>query len=86
MPKIAEFYISKATQQSGYSRCGIQAVIKKFEETGEVKDDKRTGRPKTLLKSDESFFFERPEEVQQGPGSASGSFIRKFTLLQSKEA
>ena len=40
---------------TGFSRCGIQAVIKKFEETGEVKDRKRSGRAKTLSASDEQY-------------------------------
>ena len=35
-------------KQTGHSRCGIQAVRKKFEESGEVKDKKRTGRPRKL--------------------------------------
>ena len=29
------------SKQTGYSRCGIQAVIKKFEESGDGKDKKR---------------------------------------------
>jgi len=44
-------------KQTGYSRCGIQAVIKKFEESGEVKDKKRTGRPRKLSNSDEKFLI-----------------------------
>lgn len=38
-----------------------------------------SGRPRKMSKSDEKFleifFFKRREEVQQGPGSGSGSFI-----------
>ena len=38
----------KTNQQTGYWNGGIQAVIKKFEESGEVKDKKGTGRPRKL--------------------------------------
>ena len=71
MPKITEFERHniitlhqqghsqrKIRKQTGYSRCGIQAVIKTFEESGEVKDKKRTGRPGKLSKSDEKFLRE----------------------------
>lgn len=38
-------------KQAGYSGCGIYTVIKKTEESGEVKDKKkRTGRPKETFK------------------------------------
>ena len=40
---------------TGFSRCGVQEVLKKFEETGEVKDRKRSGRPKKLSESDEKY-------------------------------
>lgn len=80
MPKITEFDRHKILilHQQGHSQREISnkldnqdVVFKKFEELGELKDRKRTGRPRKLKKSEEkflSFFFERPEEAQQGPG------------------
>uniref|UniRef100_A0A3Q3J1W1 Transposase Tc1-like domain-containing protein n=1 Tax=Monopterus albus TaxID=43700 RepID=A0A3Q3J1W1_MONAL len=50
--KISENKISK---QTGYSRCSIQGVLKKYEESGEVKDKNRSGRARKLSKSDERF-------------------------------
>ena len=43
-------------RRTGFSRCGAQAVLKKFEEAGEVKDRKRSGRPRKLSASDEKYF------------------------------
>lgn len=40
------------SQKLGISRCGVQAIIKKFKETGKLEDRKRSGRPKKLSKSD----------------------------------
>lgn len=68
MPKITEFVRHKIiilhlqghsqrqiSKQTAYSRSGVQAVIKKFEESGQVEDRKRSGRPRKLSKSDEKF-------------------------------
>lgn len=41
--------LSKRNQQTNPTpKCGIQAVIKKFEESGEIKDKRKNGRPKKL--------------------------------------
>ena len=69
------------SKQTVYSRCGIQAVKKNVEESREVKDKDKKGLEgqDNFQKPDEKFLrvsSERPEEVQQGPGSAFGSFIR----------
>lgn len=36
----------------GISLHGVQCLLKKFEETGRVKDKRRRGRPKTLSPAD----------------------------------
>ena len=73
MPRITEFdrHKIRTSHQQGDSkgyrqtnwirRCGIQAVLKTFQESGEVKDNKRTGRPrifKIWWEVSPSFFFE----------------------------
>ena len=71
------------SKQTGYSRCGIQAVIKKCEESGEVKDKKRTGRPRKLS-----------EFLRETGGSPARTWLSiwqlhrdaELTLLQSEEA
>ncbi|XP_028416821.1 uncharacterized protein LOC114541028 [Dendronephthya gigantea] len=40
---------------TGFSRFGVQALLKKFEEFGEVKDRKRSGRPKKLNALDKKY-------------------------------
>ncbi len=80
MPKITEFDRHKTLilHQQGHSQREIsnkldkqELVFKTFEELGELKDRKRTGRPRKLQKSEDKFlslFLERLEEAQQGPG------------------
>ncbi len=64
MPKITEFDRHKIVilHQQGHSQREIsnkldkqELVFKKFEELGELKDRKRTGRPRKLQKSEEKF-------------------------------
>ena len=42
-------------RQTGFSRCGIQAVVEKFQISGHIEDKKRRGRPKKLSVWDEQF-------------------------------
>ena len=42
-------------RRTGVSRCGIQALLKKHHETGQVEDQPRSGRPRKLSKSDEKY-------------------------------
>ena len=46
---------AEISRQTGVSRCGIQALSKKHQETGEVEDKPRSGRPSKLKKSDEKY-------------------------------
>lgn len=67
--------LKEISKQTGNSRCGIQALTKKFEESEEAKDKKDWEPMKkcqNLMSGFQSFFFDRPEKVKQGPGSASG--------------
>ena len=46
---------SEILRRTGVSRCGIQALLKKHHETGQVEDQPRSGRPRKLSKSDEKY-------------------------------
>ena len=46
---------AEISRQTGVSRCGIQALVKKHQETGQVEDKPRSGRPRKLKKSDEKY-------------------------------
>uniref|UniRef100_A0A3Q3JX60 Uncharacterized protein n=1 Tax=Monopterus albus TaxID=43700 RepID=A0A3Q3JX60_MONAL len=43
------------SKQTDYSRCGVQAVMKKYEDSAEPEDKNRIGRPRKLTKFDEKF-------------------------------
>ena len=46
---------AKISRQTGVSRCGIQALLKKHQETGQVEDKPRSGWPRKLTNSDEKY-------------------------------
>ena len=41
---------AKISCRTGLSRCGIQALLKKHKETGQVEDKRRCGRSRKLTK------------------------------------
>ena len=41
--------------QTGVSRCGVQAILKKQQKTGKVEDRKRSGRPRKRTKKDGTY-------------------------------
>ena len=101
MPKITEFDRQiivlhqqghsqrEIGKQPGYSRCGIQAVIKNFEELREIEDKKRTGRPRKLSKSDEKFVFslrdrrKSSKDLAQHLAASSGWQVDPSTVRRS---
>ena len=46
---------AEIARQTGVSRCGVQAILKKQQKTGKVEDRKRSGRPRKLTKKDETY-------------------------------
>ena len=44
---------TKSSEQTGVSRCAVQALWKKHKETGNVQDHRRSGRPRKLSAADE---------------------------------
>ncbi|KAM4013069.1 farnesyl pyrophosphate synthase-like [Anomaloglossus baeobatrachus] len=44
---------AKISQQTGVSRCAVQAILKKHQEMGNVEDRRRSGRPRKLSAEDE---------------------------------
>ena len=104
MPKIGQFqrhqiiilhkegYSQRAIHQKlGISRGGIQHTIKKFEETGQVDDLERNGRPRKLSKSDEHFLKvtslrnrkKSSKELTQDLKDASGPSVHPCTTRRS---
>ena len=46
---------TKSSEQTGVSRCAVQALLKKHKETGNVEDHRHSGRPRKLSAADEKY-------------------------------
>ncbi|KAL3974221.1 trafficking protein particle complex subunit 2 [Sarotherodon galilaeus] len=104
MPKITRFDRHKIvllhqqgepqrtiSRKLGISRHGVQCVLKKFQQTGQVEDKRRSGRPKKLSTADEQYLKvmslrnrkRSSKDLTQDLRDASGPSVDPATVRRS---
>ncbi|KAM3911575.1 uncharacterized protein RB166_020172 isoform 1-T2 [Leptodactylus fuscus] len=82
---------SKISKQTGVSRCAVQALLKKHQETGNVEDRTRSGRPRKLTAADEMHIVLTSLQNRKKSSSAirlelaetSGTLVHPSTVRRS---